>query len=311
MSNYYLGTNILVTGGCYTHKLHTIASSYVMTLQFKDRTNEVAEVKFDPTPDFPISSYGGSFGTSYHGLSVVMGGKDSQGQCYEFDGETYHQMPSLHVNRSNGKATYVKDKIIVTGGSNDDALNLDSIELLDLKTPNYSNKWLQLDSKLPAKVAGHTLVTLDEKLFLIGGYYSGSKSSDIVWKGDFDNKTNKIQWQRMAYKMHKQRYDHFSFVISNKILTFGGFGDKDDLHDDFVEIIEGEELKIGDQVPFMLSTRDAQAVIDTMGRIIITSEPYGVIVYDVEAGTFKIYGDGFLHNSARGFRKKYFISLLL
>ena len=282
-----------------------------MTLQFQDHANEVTEVKFNPTPDFPISSYGGSFGTSYHGLSIVMGGKGSQGQCYEFDGEAYHQMPSLNVNRSNGKATYINEKVIVTGGSNDEAQNLDSIELLDLKRPSYSNKWVQLDSKLPAKVAGHTVVTFDEKLYLLGGYYIDTKSSDMIWKGRFDSKTNKIEWTEMPYRLHNKRYDHFSFVISDRIITFGGFGDKDDLHDDVVEVIEGDELKIGDQVPFMLSTRDAQAVTDIMGRIIITSEPYGVIVYDVEAGTFKTYGDGFLHNSARGFRKKYFVSLLL
>ena len=74
-------------------------------------------------------------------------------------------------------------------------------------------------------------------------------------------------------------------MISNQIITFGGRN----VEDDFVEIIENNQLKQGPKVPFKLSTWNDQAVLDRKDRIIITSYRYGLIVYDHLAGTFKFF----------------------
>ena len=87
----------------------------------------------------------------------------------------------------------------------------------------------------------------------------------------------------MGLRLQKKRYHHFSFVISNKIIIFGGKY----LDDDFVEIIENNTLKQGPKVPFRLNTEKDQAVFDRKNRIIITSKNHGLIVYDHQAESFK------------------------
>ena len=81
-----------------------------------------------------------------------------------------------------------------------------------------------------------------------------------------------------------KRYRHFSFVISNQIIIFGGCSGED-----VVEIVEENQLKQGPKVPFKLNTYYDQAVLDRKNRIIITSKNHGLIVYDHQAETFTNY----------------------
>ena len=89
----------------------------------------------------------------------------------------------------------------------------------------------------------------------------------------------------MGLRLQKKRSRHFSFVISNQIITFGGFGEGEDV----VEILEENQLKQGPKVPFELNTEYDQAVLDRKTRIIITSKNHGLIIYDHQAGTFTNY----------------------
>ena len=138
---------------------------------------------------------------------------------------------------------------------------------------------------MPIKVNGHTLVTFNNKLYLIGGY-DGSNELDTISEGIFD-KQNTISWVEMGLRMQKKRFYHFSFVISNQIITFGGSG----VEDDFVEIIENNTLKQGPKVPFKLNTFDDQAVLDRKNRIIITSKDHGLIIYDHQELIFTPYNN--------------------
>ena len=87
---------------------------------------------------------------------------------------------------------------------------------------------------------------------------------------------------RNGVEIAKEKVRALFFVISNQIIIFGG----NNVDDDFVEIIENNTLKHGPKVPFELSTRFDQAVLDRKNRIIITSNRYGFIVYDHQAGNF-------------------------
>ena len=91
----------------------------------------------------------------------------------------------------------------------------------------------------------------------------------------------------MGSRLQKKRCTHFSFVISNQIIIFGGLG----VGDDFVEIIEGNEVKQGPKVPFQLETFDAQAVLDRKNRVIIISNKYGLLVYDHQNRSFQHFSD--------------------
>ena len=57
--------------------------------------------------------------------------------------------------------------------------------------------WIEYPSTLPYKVWGHTLVTLNEKLFLIGGDLENTGRCDSIWQGRINTKTNTIEWQEM------------------------------------------------------------------------------------------------------------------
>ena len=118
---------------------------------------------------------------------------------------------------------------------------------------------------------------------MIGGEDDSRNALDTIWEGSLDEENNKITWVEMGLRLQKKRYRHFSFVISNQIIIFGG----EDVDDDFVEIIENNTLKQGPKVPFKLDTDDAQAVLDRQHRVIITSKYHGLIIYDHRAGTFQ------------------------
>ena len=131
---------------------------------------------------------------------------------------------------------------------------------------------------------------------MIGGS-CGSNPLDTIWEGSFDILSNRINWVETGLRLQKKRYHHFSFVISNQIITFGG----QYVDDDFVEIIENNTIKQGPKVPFKLNTYNDQAVLDRKNRVIIISKDHGLVVYDHQAGTFKNY-DNF---KIREYRERY------
>ena len=270
-----------------------IDTSYILEVYFND--NAISKIEFKDLPNVPHSFKYATFG-SFSGRSLIIAGFDkwrdkrsviisgafTDGQCLEFDQEEFQVIPSLNVDRFDAASTFIQNKVVVAGGYGNN--RLDSIEILDWDESNHGSQWIRSPSKIPIKVNGHTLVTFNNKLFMIGGL-DGSNILDTIWEGSFDNLSNNITWVKTGLRLQKTRFKHFSFVISNQIITFGGRN----VEDDFVEIIENNQLKQGPKVPFKLSTWDDQAVLDRKNRIIITSKNHGLIIYDHQAGTFENY----------------------
>ena len=270
---------------------NNINTSYILEVFFKD--NSITKVQYKILPNIPLSLYQATFG-SFRGRSLLMGGHRSN-KCLEFYQEEYQAIPSLNVNRINAASTFIQNKVVVAGGYYDDDNDtgfLDSIEILDLDESNHGSQWIKSPSNLPIRVSSHTLVTFNNKIFLIGGsddskWLDSYNELDTIWEGSFHKLSNKITWVEMGLRLQKKRYNHFSFVISNQIITFGGFN----VDDDFVEIIENSTLKQGPKVPFKLNTWYDQAVLDRKNRIIITSKHHGLVIYDHHEGTFTPYNN--------------------
>ena len=285
-----------------------------------------------------------------------MGGYESNGQCREFDGEKYRVIPSLNVNRRSAASTYIENKVVISGGFKDFCNYFDSIEVLDWDETNHGSQWIKFPSKLPIKISNHTMVTCNNKLYVIGGYHEniyGSDSSDSsvlgsescnifglpeeahtnsisscysswsnrafaqklynyhpvgsegkppgacgrslfitsnkIWEGVFDSQNNKISWVEMGFRLQKKRHNHFSFVISNEIIIFGGCDAEHQISCDIVEIIQGNRITKGPSVPFPLNSVDDHAILDRKNRIIIISKNHGMIVYNHKNGTFTNY----------------------
>ena len=131
---------------------------------------------------------------------------------------------------------------------------------------------------------------------MIGGRDDRFNELDTIWEGRFD-KLNKISWVEMGLILQKKRSFHFSFLISNQIITFGGIVEGEDV----VEILVENQLKQGPKVPFELNTVYDQAVLDRKNRIIITSRCHGLIVYNHQEGTFTKYDDFTIREERRAY----------
>ena len=288
LSHLLAGTNILIAGGFVPGA--ELSSTYLMKIDFENEENKIKDVRFRMLPDYPTPFYFACFG-NYCYRSLIMGGFKSNGQCFEFHQDKYFSMPSLKSCRSGAASTSIYDKLLVTGGYGDYEIlqkmkYFDSIEILDLIETNTPPTWIEYPSALPYKVWGHSLVTLNEKLFLIGGDLEDTGRCDLIWQGCVDTKTNTIEWNEMGIHLKNKRSCHFSFVISDSIIVFGG----SDVDDDVVEIIQGDIIKSGPPSPSGLSSFKDQAVLDRSGRIIITSNTYDCfILYDYQNETFTHY----------------------
>ena len=274
ITHFFSGTKILIVGGSGNN------TSYILEVFFNDTT--ITKIDYKDLPNVPHHFVGATFG-NFEGRSLIMGALD-RNKCIEFDQEEYQVVPSTNVKRYNAASTFIQNKVVVAGGIGNG--RLDSIEILDWDESNHGSQWIKSPSRLPFEVHGHTLVTFNKKLFMIGGS-CGSNPLDTIWEGSFDILSNRINWVETGLRLQKKRYRHFSFVISNQIITFGGFR----VDDDFVEIFKNNQLQQGPKVPFELDTNNNQAVLDRKNRIIITSKEHGLIVYDHQAGTFTNYNN--------------------
>ena len=269
----------MIAGGIHD----SINTSYILEVFFNE--NIINKVGYKILPNVPHYFHDATFG-SHKGRTLIIGG-NIHGQCFEFDREEFQVIPSLNEDRCQAASIFIKNKVVVAGGRDDSYNRLDTIVILDWDESNRGSQWIQSISRLPIKVYGHTLVTFKNKLYLIGGEDYWGNDLDTIWEGSFDKPSNKISWVKMELGLQKKRTNHFSFVISNQIITFGGFN----VDDDFVEIFENNKLKQGPKVAFKLSTVNDQAVLDRKNRIIITSRNHGLIVYDHQEGTFTNYND--------------------
>ena len=136
-----------------------------MKVTFEDRRNRITNVKFQTLHDYPITMTRATFG-SFNGRSLIMGGDDSNGECLEFDQEEYQVIPSLNINRFFAASTFIQNKVVVAGGCDEGFL--DTIEILDWDESHHGSQWIESPLDLPVKVGGHTLVSLNNILVLIG-----------------------------------------------------------------------------------------------------------------------------------------------
>lgn len=153
-----------ICGGIPHIPLYT---SYILEVFFND--NSITKIEYHGLPNVPHHLVGAAFG-SFKGRALITDGHNGFGQCLEFDQEEYLVIPSLNVIRFNAASTWIQGKVVVTGGLCRWWLrNLDSIEILDWDESNHGSQWIKSPSMLPIKISGDTLVTLNNKLYLIGG----------------------------------------------------------------------------------------------------------------------------------------------
>ena len=260
-------------------------TTYTLEVNFDDTS--ITKIEYKYVPDVPNYIYRAAFG-NFRGRSLIIGG-DVDNKCFHFDQEKYQVTPSLNGRRKDAASTFIQNKVILAGG-HDGKKIADSIEILDWDESNHGSQWIRSPSRLPIKVQNHTMATCNHKLYVIGGQSVKSRCKQLhtIWEGTFSSQKNEISWVQMGLRLQKSRSCHFSFVISNQIIIFGGeFAGANDV----VEIIEGNELKQGPKVPFQLDTVSDQAILDRQNRIVIISNKHGLILYDHQNESLKHFPD--------------------
>ena len=107
----------------------------------------------------------GCFHCNCNGRLIIGGGDDdnfvSHVNTYEYNFNTFHQIPSLQFARSYSSATYVANNdLIVSGGVDNNNKNIKEIEILDINATSLSTTWHPL---FPVQIC--PLLSIITKLF--------------------------------------------------------------------------------------------------------------------------------------------------
>ena len=264
----------------------TSQSSYKMDLYFT-LDNSINEIRRKEMPDVPYPTFG-NFKCVCSGRFIVGGGRNDENiflnDVMEFvDIQEWKPLPRLNISRSFAASCFVRNSLLVVGGGLGDNYNwIDSIEILRVEKCDNDLHW----STHPGLIMPSTLKTptfnyLAGKIILIGTEVKSSDDSLAAWEGTLISK-QQIKWKNLP-SPNLSRSQHFSVTVMKKIYMFGGTYNNDDK----IEIFDGEKWEIGPKFPYDLSTKNAQAVVDTRGRIIITTNYNGIITYDTTTGYVK------------------------
>ena len=144
-----------------------------------------------------IYIYGGKFETTY--------------SCVQFDttvemfsDKSWKEIARMKETRYSAACTVFKGKIIVSGGKDNYINKLKTVEFYDV----FGDKWTSMPSMINSKCL-HSLVTLNNKLFVIG---YGSDSCEV-----FDNFNKKFVDLKSPYSPFNLNK---ALSIGNKILIF-------------------------------------------------------------------------------------------
>ena len=266
------------------------SSVYVVDLRFNTNTSEVQEMIHESLPKMPSPALE-SFANKCDGRFVVGGGKDRSYNVsksvfeYEPIERKWKRLPPLNIPRFRAASCYNNGILYVSGGFDEDSEVIDSIEYLEISRYDNGPKWKICETCMPIPLTDHTFSALNGKIILMGGNTGDrgrSGKSNNVWQGtphisnQHSSSTLHLEWQPLD-RMSVQRDEHFATSVKNEIHVFGGSSNEED----HIEIFDGHQWELGPRIPSELSTYNAQVVVDTSNRIIITTKD-GIITYDTK-----------------------------
>ena len=290
-----------------------IKNTYFMNIYFNEEDDRVREVRTMAAyrlPDNYDACYG-SFSCVYEDRMIRGCGLRKSNKCVntvlEFDdARGWVELPSMNIGRSFAGASLIQNTIVVGGGIDSDFEPLNTLEILSIEVGNIGVEWFKLNSTLPTYIGVPLLNTLQGKLVLLEGnmdsyqkstdmtdYYNTESEMNIkerltnrVWEGSWVGQLRaetKITWKQ-APSLKFKRWDFFSVVVDDRLYVFGGASDGLDR----IDIYDGSKWESGQTFNMMLSTKNAQAVVDKRKRIIVTTNFNGIVVYNTIRKTIEI-----------------------
>jgi N-acetylneuraminic acid mutarotase len=156
-------------------------------------------------------------------------------------------LPSKRIDHTmvtmNNKIYIFGGKILVIGGVAASIYSDDFYEIdIDKSTSRRINVDFSVDYSLPTGRYGHTMVTMNNKIYIFGGITYNASYSDDFYEIDIDKSTSRlINLDFISGSLPSSRVDHTMVTMDNKIYIFGGFGVTSSSYiytylDDFYEI---------------------------------------------------------------------------
>lgn len=153
----------------------------------------------------------------------VTGGRSGQdkivtiNEVYDVYNDEWTVFPSLNQNRSDHGCFVLDGKIYVVGGYSEDYSILDTIEMYDPK--NSTNGWVVLPERLNAARGDFSVITLHNKVYVVGGFGIGWNLLQNTSLEQYDPEIG--QWQ-VKSPMLTPRGDKGGAIWNEKLLVTGG-----------------------------------------------------------------------------------------
>ena len=127
---------------------------------------------------------------------------------YEINTNTWNKIANLNVARDCAACTVFEGKIVFTGGENFVKGELNSVEAYDY----HENKWIYLPDLIEER-SNHAAVSMGNKMFVIGGYYTTNCEVFDSFSRKFTKTSSKIKGS-----IFEKYFNAFS--IGNNIVVF-------------------------------------------------------------------------------------------
>lgn len=131
--------------------------------------------------------------------------------------------PSKRTNHS--ASLWNQDKIIIFGGTDEQDQNCNDVVILDLKTMTWERP--EVDGHVPLGRARHSASIYNDKLYIVGGYYTNSEEERNSVSPDV-NCLNLQTWTWEEPITLIPRHSHDSFIYQNRLYVYGGYNEEMD-----------------------------------------------------------------------------------
>ena len=283
-----LATSILIAAGACEPM-----TAYILHLEFDRRKEEITGYDFENLMHLPFSSLFTLFGGNVCGRCVLIGkdGFEDFFSVVELLKDGWKTLSSSSSGRIFAAACYMETNkcMYVSGGYDKRCCILDTIERLYIDENSTADKWEVLQARLPYNVRHHTMTTLGDEMYLIGGNEDWGRNgfTNRVWKGTLSDH-DEIEFTEME-AMKIKRSNHFAVSFQGEIHVFGGERNCPREFPSCVEIFKNQKWEMGPELPFYLQhsyDRENEiqgygnAVMNSNGMIIIMSNTKGLAVYN-------------------------------
>ncbi|CAL5981415.1 Kelch_repeat-containing protein [Hexamita inflata] len=168
-----------------------------------------------------------------NGVNLYLFGGDSQGSCmndFWIYSNQWQQLKTTNTPcaRYGHSSVIYNNKLYIYGGKNPTTKSLlDDFCVLDLDTLTWS--YIQCNEN-PCGRYGHSLLQLDNKLYLFGGTTSAGRVSDL-WQFDLSQQEFKKIFDGYSSDYPCGRSEAACMSVGSSIIVFGGFDGKSALSD--------------------------------------------------------------------------------